>query len=96
MANRPNRGWRIHGDTARARIQRRADPLEITMTLGQGLGGRWALTLSTHPPTAAPGDRPKATTTREFAEGEDRANTIAQLAASLAPQEIARTLGITS
>ena len=34
MTNRPNRGWRIRGNTARAVIKRKSDPLEITMALG--------------------------------------------------------------
>ena len=33
MTNRPNRGWRIRGNTARAVIKRKSDPLEITMAL---------------------------------------------------------------
>ena len=30
MTNRPNRGWRIRGNTARAMIHRSQQPLEIT------------------------------------------------------------------
>ena len=33
MTNRPNRGWRIRSNTARALIYRSQQPLEITMTL---------------------------------------------------------------
>lgn len=94
MTNRPNRDWRLRGNTSRAVIHRLATPLEITITLEQRPDGRRALTLRAHPPTAAQENQPMATTIYKFAEGRDRASTIADLAVSLTPHKVAKMLGI--
>ena len=50
MTNRPNRGWRIRENTARAVIHRSQQPLEITMTLETQPDDKQALTIRTSPP----------------------------------------------
>ena len=63
MTHHPNRGWRIRGNTTRAVIQRRTDPLELTMTLEQRPDGRRALTLRALHQNTEMGDPPTATNT---------------------------------
>ena len=48
--NRPNRDWRIRGNTARAVIHRSQQPLEITMALESRPNGKQPLTLKAGPP----------------------------------------------
>ena len=44
--NRPNRGWRIKGNTATARIHRASSPTLVTMTLDTAIEGALVLTMS--------------------------------------------------
>ena len=69
--NRPNRGWRIRGNTARAVIKRKSDPLEITMALESQPNGKQSLTLKAEPMPGSSADPPKMAN-YEFAPGKGR------------------------
>ena len=73
MTNRPNRGWRIRGNTARAVIKRKSDPLEITMALESQPNGKQSLTLKAEPVPGSSADPPKLAN-YEFAPGKGRAS----------------------
>ena len=73
MTNRPNRGWRIRGNTARAVIKRKSDPLEITMALESQPNGKQSLTLKAEPMPGSSADPPKLAN-YEFAPGKGRAS----------------------
>ena len=73
MTNRPNRGWRIRGNTARAVIKRKSDPLEITMALESQPNGKQSLTLKAEPMPGSSADPPKMAN-YEFAPGKGRAS----------------------
>ena len=73
MTNRPNRGWRIRGNTARAVIKRKNDPLEITMALESQPNGKQSLTLKAEPMPVSSTDPPKMAN-YEFAPGKGRAS----------------------
>ena len=69
MTNRPNRGWRIRGNTARAVIKRKSDPLEITMALESQPNGKQSLTMKAEPMPGSSADPPKLAN-YEFAPGK--------------------------
>ena len=93
--NRPNRGWRIRGNTARAVIHRGKTPLEITMTMDRRPNGKQVLTLRAQPAQEIQPDDVKAVATYEFGQGEGRITTISGMAATLTAHEAATMLGVT-
>ena len=93
--NRPNRGWRIRGNTARAVIHRGKTPLEITMTMDRRPDGKQVLTLRAQPAREIQPNDVKAVATYEFGQGQGRVTTIAGMAATLTAHEVAAMLGVT-
>ena len=91
--NRPNRGWRIRGNTARAVIHRSQQPLEITMALEGQPNGRQTLTLKAEPMPGSSASPPKAAN-YEFAPGKGRISTIEEMATTLTAHEVAAMLGV--
>ena len=94
MTNRPNRGWRIRGNTARAVIHRSQRPLEITMALEGQPNGKQTLTLQAEPIPGSSADPTKAVATYEFAQGNGRMSTIEEAAVTLTAHEVAGMLGV--
>ena len=92
--NRPNRGWRIRGNTARAVIHRGKNPLEITMTMDRRPNGKQVLTLRDQPAKENRPNDVKAVATYEFGQGKGRVTTVAEMAATLTAHEVAAMLGI--
>ena len=92
--NRPNRGWRIRGNRARAVIHRSKQPLEITMVIDRQPDGRLVLTLKAEPLQAYYAGGKKAVATFTFAQGEGRIGAIAEMAATLTAHEVAAMLGV--
>ena len=94
MTNRPNRGWRILGNTARAVTNRSQEPLDITMSPTTQADGNQVLTLRDGPPQENTADTAKTVATCRLAQGKGRASTIAEMAATLSAHEVAAMLGV--
>ena len=94
MTNRPNRGWRIRANTARAVIHRSQEPLEITMSLETEADGKQVLTMRAGPTQQSSPNAAVAVATYRFAQGKGRASTIEEMAGSLSPHEVAAMLGV--
>ena len=87
--NRPNRGWRIRGNTAAARIHRASNPTLVTMTLDPITEGEMVLTMSIENVME---DGSKKSEYR-FNSGKGRASTITELSSAFSPHETASILG---
>ena len=90
--NRPNRGWRIRGNTATARIHRASSPTMVTMTLGATDEDALVLTMALENLLEDGSKETTAKSEYRFTPGKGRASTITELASAFSPHEAASML----
>ena len=90
--NRPNRGWRIRGNTATARIHRASSPTLVTMTLDATDEGTLVLTMALDSVLGDGSTERTAKSEYRFTPGKGRASTITELASAFSPHEAASML----
>ena len=90
--NRPNRGWRIRGNKATARIHRASSPTLVTMTLDATPEGTLVLTMSLEDVLEDGSQETTAKSECRFTPGQGRASTITELASAFSPHEAASML----
>ena len=90
--NRPNRGWRIRGNTATAQIHRASSPTLVTMTLDATPEGNLVLTMSLENLLEDGSKETTAKSEYRFTPGKGRASTIKELASAISPHEAASML----
>ena len=74
--NRPNRGWRIRGNTANARIRWASSPTLVTMTFDTTPEGNRVLTMTLENVLEDGSKERTAKSEYRFNSGKDRASTI--------------------
>ena len=92
LHNRPNRGWRIRGNTATARIHRANSPTLVTMTLDATAEGALVLTIALANLLEDGSQETTSKSEYRFRPGEGRASTITEMASAFSPHEAASML----
>jgi hypothetical protein len=87
--NRPNRGWRIRGNTATTRIHRASSPTLVTMTLDTAIEGTLVLTMTLDNVREDGSKETTAKSEYRFTPGKGRASTITELSSAFSPHEAA-------
>ena len=90
--NRPNRGWRIRGNTATGRIHRASSPTLVTMTLDPTTEGALVLTMSIENVMEDGSKETTAKSEYRFNSGKGRASTITELSSAFSYHEAASML----